>query len=75
MIGTSRKGLSVVSTQRATGGCLRDIGTRGLTHGAFIHEFQMAMTPSFVIQFFINLSATKVLLRYREKQERENKRE
>ncbi len=49
LIGTSRKGLSVISTSRATGGCLRDVGSTGLTYGSFIHDFQIRMTPSFVI--------------------------
>ena len=57
----SRKGMSVVTTKTATKGGLRDLGTKGLTYGCFIHDLQMSITPSFVIQFFINLSSKKVL--------------
>lgn len=45
LLGSSRKGFSVISTERATGGSLRDLGSRSVTHGAFAHEVSMFMMP------------------------------
>jgi hypothetical protein len=67
--------MSVVSTQTATKGGLRDLGTKALTYGCFIHDLQMSLVPSFIIQFAINAVSKKVLQRYREKQARELKKD
>jgi short-subunit dehydrogenase len=71
----SKRGMSVVSTQTATKGGLRDLGTKALTYGCFIHDLQMSLVPSFIIQFAINAVSKKVLQRYREKQARELKKD
>ena len=45
----NRSGFSVITTDRATNGCIRDLGTEKLTYGAFAHEFVMGLTPSWLI--------------------------
>jgi hypothetical protein len=64
----NRKGFGVITPPRATWGCLRDLGTFGVTNGAFRHEFMMSIMPSFVMQYAVNAASRKVLERYRQKQ-------
>lgn len=54
LLGKSRSGITVITTDKATSGCLRDLGSYGLSYGAFIHELMLRMVPSFVIQFAVN---------------------
>ena len=63
----NRIGFSVINADRATNGCLRDLGSHSLTYGAFLHELLMNIAPSFVIQMSINKVSAKVLQRYRAK--------
>ena len=48
-----KKAFHIITTERATGGSLRDIGSRSMTHGAFAHEFSMWMLPSSVMQAMV----------------------
>lgn len=63
----SRKGPSVIKPPQATSGCLRDLGSGGVTNGAFRHEFFMSIMPSFVMQYAVNAASKKVLEKYRQK--------
>lgn len=45
----NRGGPQVITTDRATNGCLRDLGSNSMTYGAFAHGMVMALTPSFVL--------------------------
>ena len=73
LIGNKRNGFSVISTVRATGGCLRDLGTETMTYGSFVHDLLMTITPSIILQLIINYNAPRALQRYREWQVKEGK--
>ena len=66
-----RSGFGVITPKKATWGCLRDIGSFGMTNGSFTHESIMSLTPSFVLQIAINAASKKILQRVRDKQARE----
>lgn len=52
-----RKGFFVITPAQATSGCLRDLGSRSMTHGSFKHTLQMGLTPSWILQKAVNAAA------------------
>lgn len=65
LLGKSRKGFTVITTEKASKACLKSIGSRSLTYGPAVHEFQMMITPSWVIKWAIFANSAKVLKAYR----------
>ena len=59
-----RPSLTVITVERAVNGCLRDLGTTGLTYGAMRHELVMFL-PKRVIQYFLNKTAPQTMKKYR----------
>ncbi|TNV76896.1 hypothetical protein FGO68_gene12765 [Halteria grandinella] len=73
LIGKNRKGFHVITTDRATGAGLRDLGTLSVTNGGFAHDLAMRVLPKWLLQKMVNKVSLKTYQKYRANLEAEKK--